>query len=238
MMRLSKSIIFLLYINLVSAIICYSQEDNYNTIINSIASKIEKLTGYKYDISGTDIDKSISDPEEKIKDPYHALAGCFIFLAADFTDPISTRPNGFIGIYKIKTDSIIWQSVLLSDNFSSGAQGRVAETTELNNDGKVEIIIAQGKEPVMTEQLWIFSWDGTNGKLITQLDNYGESIIMEFGEYYELKDVDGDGIYEILGEWYKSSNSKTKTMVTYAWNGYLYGKWGKSSKYLLKGMKK
>ena len=196
------------------------------------------MTGYPYDISGTEIDKALNDPEEKVKDPYHTLAGCFVFLAADATDDILTRPKGFIGIYRIKTDSILWQSDLLVDDFSSGALGRLAETAELNNDGKVEIIIAQGKEPSSTEQLWIFSWDGKSGKLITQLDNYGESTIMEYGEYYELKDVDGDGIYEIIGKWFKNDQATTKTQVTYSWNGTMYGKWGKSSKYFSSSKKK
>jgi hypothetical protein len=210
----------------------YCQNDEYGTIVRSIANKVENKLNHKYYISGIEIDKSINNPTEarrKIRDPYHTLAGCFLFLAKG--QEIDNR--GFIGLYRSKTDSIIWQSVLLSDDFSR-PQGRVEETTELNKDGKVEIIIAQGKEPVMTEQLWIFSWDGTEGKLITQLDEYGESMIMEFGEYYELKDVDGDGIYEILGEWYKDNNSENKTTITYSWNGSVYGKWGKSSKYLLR----
>jgi hypothetical protein len=227
-----KGSVFVLCINLTIVITSYCQNNEYNLIVKSIANKVEKILNQKYYISGIDIDKSINNPTEangKITDPYRTLTGCFLFLA----EGQESESRGFIGLYRTKTDSIIWQSVLLSDDFSS-AHGRIAETTELNKDSKVEIIIAQGKEPVMTEQLWIFSWDGTEGKLITQLDKYGESTVMEFGESYELKDIDGDGIYEIRGEWYKSSNSSSKTMVTYAWNGSLYGKWGKSSKYLLR----
>jgi hypothetical protein len=234
-MRQLKSILLVLCINTAIIMTSYCQNNEYDTIIKSITNKIEKIMYNKYHISGIDIDKSLNNPIEasgKIKDPYHTLSGCFLFLA----DGHESDSKGFIGLYRVETDSVIWQSVLLSDDFSN--RGRVVETNEINKDGKVEIIIALGKEPVMTEQLWIFSWNGANGKLITQLDKYGESMIMEFGEYYELKDMDCDGIYEILGKWYKSSNSKTKTIVTYAWNGSIYGKWGKSSKYLLKEMKK
>jgi hypothetical protein len=228
-------------LNIANAITCYCQKDNYDSIVNSIANKVEKIFNHKYFISGIDIDKSVNNPAEadgKIKDPYHTLAGCFLFLAEGETDADLNKPKGFIGLYRCKTDSIVWRSVLLTDDFSSGALGRVAETNELNNDSKVEIIIAQGQEPSGTEQLWIFSWDGNNGKLITQLDSYGESTIMDFGEYYELKDVDGDGIYEIQAEWYKDDKSDKKTVVNYSWNGTLYGKWGKTSKYLLKGKMK
>jgi hypothetical protein len=107
----------------------------------------------------------------------------------------------------------------------------VEETDELNGDGKVEIVIRQFHEPPGTGQLWIFNWDGTTGKLITQLDKYGESTIMYSNEEYGLIDLDGDGIYEIQGVWYKTNDSDTKTEVTYSWNGSIFGKWGKSSKY-------
>jgi hypothetical protein len=227
---------------------CYAQENKYETIIDSITAKVEKLTGHKYYFSGTDVDREIiedhemtlKDPyfKEKIRDPYHTLSGCFIFLASDAEHTYPTLP-GFIGIYEIKMDSILWLSVPLSKHFSSGALGSVDGTGELNRDGKVEIIIGQAMGSLGTDhQLWIFNWDGKDGRLITQLDNFGQPEIMYWGDKYDIKDVDGDGICEILGKWYKDDNSEKMTTVTYSWNGSLYGKWGKSSKYLLKGKKK
>jgi hypothetical protein len=50
--------------------------------------------------------------------------------------------------------------------------------------------------------------------------------------------VDGDGIYEIQGFWYKNENTDKKVRVTYSWNGAIYGNWGKSSKYFQKGKSK
>lgn len=239
---LHKVVPVLLLVGVVCSIKCFAQRSNYRAVIDSTTAKLEKLTGYTYDISGVDVDKSIDNPEVshgKIRDPYHTLMNCFVFLAEDVEDDILTRPNGFIGIYGIKDDSIVWQSVLLSENFSSGALGSVSATGELNRDGKVEIIIDQATGNLaVNHQLWIFSWDGKDGRLITQLDNFGRPEIMYWGDEYDIKDVDGDGIYEILGEWYENNNSQKRTTVVYSWDGSLYGKWGRSSKYLTEEKKK
>ncbi len=228
----------LLYLLLAYTASSPAQEKKYVEITDSIAAKVARLTGYKYDISGIEVDKSTKDPESKIRDPYHTLAGCFIFLAADISDDILNRPGGFIGIYKIKADSIIWRSVALPKDFVCGVMGQVEETRDLLGDGKVEIIVSQLENPPAIQQYWIFSWDGANGQLITQLDDLGESVIMDWGEHFQIKDVDGDGVYEIQGWWYKDDSFTTKSRVTYSWNGTLYGKWGKSSRSLMKGRKK
>jgi hypothetical protein len=216
-----------------------AQEDRYDTITDSIAKKVKLLTNYAYDNSGIEIDKSVNNQSVshgKIKDPYGTLAGCFIFLAEDTDDPLSTRPKGFIGIYRVKSDSIIWRSALLSNEFADGVSGSVDATDELNRDGKVEIVIGQTKGT--GGQLWIFSWDGTEGKLITQLDNDGDSNIMYWGDDYDLKDVNGNGIYEIQGEWYKGDGSDAKVKVRYTWNGSLFGNWGKASQVFPSSKKK
>lgn len=248
MVQWHKNTMLLLCLNLAFVFLCFSQEDNYKKITDSITAKLKRISGHTYDISGTDIDRQIIEDHkialvdtffvEKIKNPYYTLGGCFIFLASDVENRYP-EPPGFIGIYKIETDSILWRSVDLPSHFSSGALGNVDATCELNRDGKVEIIIGQLMGNLgICHQLWVFNWDGKNGKLITQLDSYGESEIMYWGDKYNIKDVDGDGIYEIQGKWEKGDGSDTKITVTYAWNGSLYGKWGKSSKYLLKGKKK
>ncbi|HUI30298.1 MAG TPA: hypothetical protein VLX91_08770 [Candidatus Acidoferrales bacterium] len=248
MTRALKATVILLCLNLATAITSFSQGDNYEAITDSIAAKVKRITGHTCYISGTDIDRQIiedhetalKDPyfEERIKDPYHTLAGCFIFLASDAENSDSSMP-GFVGIYNIKLDSVLWRSVPLSSDFSSGALGSMDATGELNRDGKVEIIVGQATGNLgVNHQLWIFNWDGKDGKLITQLDSLGRSEIMYWGDEYEIKDVDGDGIYEILGEWYKNYDSDKMTTIMYSWNGSLYGKWGKSSRYSLKEKKK
>jgi hypothetical protein len=243
-MRLPKKNILVLCLSLATVIICFSQENDYKKITGSITAKVKRITGYTYNISGSDVNrqiiedslKALKDPyfKQRIRDPYHTLSGCFIFLAADYADTYFTRPKGFVGIYNIKLDSIIWNSAPLSDDFSSGALGLVDATGELNRDGKVEIIIGQAIGALAnTHQLWIFNWDGKDGKLITQLDTYGESSVLYWGDDYDLDDIDNDGIYEIRG-----MDSEYNKTLMYSWNGHLYGDWGKLSKYLLKGKKK
>jgi len=213
----------------------HAQFDEYGKIKESITRKLKVLTNYLYDVSVSNVDEEMKSAEKNIRDPYHTLAGRFIFMAS--TQNIDTiNMSGLTGIYEPNTDSILWVSPPLAD-FSSG-MGRLIETRELNNDGQIEIIFGQGKNPVMTEQLWIFSWNGKSGKLITQVDNYGLSTLMELGERYDTKDVDGDGVYEIIGYWYKDENAQTMSNVVYSWNGTLYGNWGHPSSYFRKTKKK
>lgn len=214
---------------------CYGQKNSYSVIVNSIATKLENILGYKYEVSGIDVDKTIKDPsssDTKINDIYRTLADCFIFMASGESSLDTIK--GLIGVYKIKSDSILWKSIPLPSDFSSDVLGRISEVREINRDGKDEIVIAEAKGAMgILEQLWIFNWDGLNGNLITQLDKNGESTILVSEGSYRIKDIDGDGIYEILGK--DSDSDKT---LTYSWNGSLYGKWGKASKYLLKGRRK
>jgi hypothetical protein len=238
MMNRYKSITIFLAVSAINITACYCQDCNDASIIDSITLQVKVLTGHDYHIAGIDVDYANHTPslKNKIKDPYHTLKGCFIFIAEAVEDTIPIQPKGFIGIYKKSANNILWNSNLLSTNFtsefSSGTAGGVEVTDELNQDGKVEIIIWQQWDN--GGQYWIFNWNGKNGNLITQLDHSGESVILFGGDGYELIDIDGDGIYEIQG---LTLNSIDKTVI-YSWNGKLYGNWGKSSKYLLKGKDK
>lgn len=212
---------------------CSSQDKNNKIIVKSVETQLEAMLHHKYYIHILDIDKSVNNPavaEGRIKNPCGTLNGCLIFLASASRDSNFFKPKGFIGISK--ADSILWRSDLLTENFSS-LSGDVSAVDELNNDGKVEIVISQYSQPDGTwEYLWIFNWDGKMGKLIIKLDDESESTIKCMSNYL-LKDVDGDGIYEILGQ-----DPDSDRTLMYSWNGHLYGDWGKSSKYLLKGKKK
>lgn len=238
-----RAIVVYLCFSLVGPMTCYCQENPYNTIVNSITHKLEKTRGNRYYVSGIEINKAINNPENtngEIKDPYNTLAGCFLFLAEGEQNSDINKQKGFVGIYEIKSDTIIWESILLSENFSSGALGSIDAIDELNQDGKVEIIIGQATGNLaVNHQLWIFNWNGKNGALITQLNEFHQPEIMYWGDKYDITDIDGDGVMEITGEWYENEETEEKTTVTYSWNGTLYGNWGATSKYLVKkGIKK
>jgi hypothetical protein len=165
-------------------------------------------------------------------DPYKTLAKCTIFIAASLPDSNLDKPKGFIGIYT--KDSIIWQSEPLTKDLTT-LGGIVASVDDYIKDGKVEIVISQDELPGgnTSNYLWIFSWDGNQGKLISQRDERGESVLCFIGNYTFI-DLDGDGISEIQGEWYTDDNFDKTQMVTYSWNGSSYGHWGKNSKWFTK----
>ena len=218
-----------------------AQNEHYQAITDSIAAQLQRTQQHQYYVSGLEVDSEMKDSinsDVTILDPYRTLAGCFIFLAAGTWSENGDHPPSLVGIYRISSNAIAWRSEPLPISFASGAMSRIAGTGEFNSDGKVEIVVHQGKEPLATiEQLWIFTWDGNSGELITQQDEYGESTILSFGES-RFVDVDNDGIYEIEGSWYQGEATDTVTLVTFAWNGSLYGKWGRASKVLLRDRSK
>jgi hypothetical protein len=238
-MSFIMKIILCLVLNFALVATCSSQEKNNKIVVKSIETQLEKEMNHHYEIRILDINKSINNPsvsDGRISNPYKNLTNCFIFIAAAFPDSNLYKPKGFIGIYK--KDTILWQSGPLTKDLTT-LGGYVTLVDELNKDGKVEIVVSQDELPggATSNYLWIFNWDGRKGYLITELDKRGESKLAFMGEY-TFKDIDGDGIYEIQGEWYKDNNFDKTSRVTYSWNGSLYGKWGKSSKYLLKGKRK
>jgi len=234
MSLISRVICIILYLTFLS--LCLSQDKINETVIHSIEIKIEKELHHHYDVRILDVNNSLNNPSisgGRIKDPYKNLKDCFIFLAASLPDSNLNKPKGFVGIYKI--DTILWRSASLIENLST-LGGFVTALDDFNKDGKVEIVVSENELPnaITANYLWIFTWDGKMGECITELDEDGESRLAFMGRYH-FKDVDGDGIYEIQGKWYKNNNFDNISPVTYCWNGKWYGNWGKSSKYLLKG---
>ncbi len=234
-----KKMQFCLFLGLLLFTTCLSQEEVNETVIDSIKIKIERELRHHYEVRILDVNKSLDHPSLSngmIKDPYKNLKDCFIFIAAALPDSNLNKPKGFIGIYK--RDTILWRSSPLTKDLTT-IGGYVTTVDELNKDGKVEIVISQDELPgaATTNYLWIATWDGNAGKSITELDERRESKLAFIGKY-KFVDLDGDGIYEIQGEWYKDNNFDKTIRVTYSWNGSLYGNWGKTSKYLLKGKRK
>ena len=227
-MKTYKGIFFSFALYLVFSNICICQGISDDSLFSKIDVTLLSELHQKYSTYGVNVDKSIKNPKVafgKIHDPYHTLAGCLIFIGSPETD---YDKKMILGIYNIKTDSILW-----SIGFSpSGVLGEISETYEINNDGKVEIVLTFALEPAgLNQEVWVFNWDGVQGKLITQLDKYAHSVIV-CNTDYGTSDDDGDGIDEIHGYW-KNENDETE-ILTFSWNGLLYGKWGKTSKYFSK----
>jgi hypothetical protein len=224
---------FICCIFIFSGNIVYSQDSTYDIILQKIKNKIKITTSLQYYFGGLDIDKSIRNPEiadGKIDDPYKTLVHCFLFVADGKLDSNYIRPKGFIGIYRMDLDSLIWCSEPVGGIIDIGPD-QIREVREINNDKKVEIITAGASGSLgQNEQLWVFAWNGKTGKLISRENKNGTSEIFALSEPdYSIVDKDGDGIYEICGKDYDAHGNIID--VTYSWNGSLYGNWGKTSKY-------
>ena len=219
---------------LLSTIHILANGQSYESIVDSITAKLQDTVTQGYSVSGIDVDRCLTNPGEclgKIMDPYHTLSSYFLFLAEGPDDQGLNKPKGLIGLYSAGKGAIVWRSEFLTRYFSNGPMSMIEETDELNRDGKVEIVIGQaGGATGAVEIIWVFNWDGASGKLVTQLDQYGNPTIVTAGDSFRIVDTDGDGIFEITG----ADPDNLDRKIIYAWDGFRYGNWGKSSKFLVK----
>ncbi len=127
---------------------------------------------------------------EKVRDPYGTLKGCYLFIAQTGKE---YHEKYSIGIFK--NNSILWMSDSLYGEYSFGDFEAIFD---INSDGYVEIVTSWKQSANNTDSdMWIFSWDGTRGWIINDVDNEGRTTMNSF---CILKDVNGDGIYELVTE--------------------------------------
>ncbi|MDP1814632.1 MAG: hypothetical protein Q8K92_09320, partial [Leadbetterella sp.] len=71
-----------------------------------------------------------------------------------------------------------------------------------NNDGQKEIIIVGAVGVKGYPGIWIYSWDGSSGRLISPTWDEGRgSELVSSGGFYvkdDIKDIDGDKIDEVI----------------------------------------
>jgi hypothetical protein len=174
-------------------------------------------------------------PMGEVSNPYGTLTHCIVFVTDLQGYPTPTdSASGVIGVFK--DGNIIWHSngtITVKYDISSDWIWCVKD---INNDGKVEILVnwREGFTQGLMN-LWVVSWDGTNGQIINDKDKYGFSTIRTSGSWdFNLADVEGDGIWEIQGAMepkHSSADTLRKipdsdySLYTYSWNGSLYGLW-------------
>jgi hypothetical protein len=178
---------------------------------------------YSYNINDAALDKDI-----EIVDVNHLLTNCHIFIATD----TSFSRKILFGVYK--NNAIIWNSgpivnAVQINDFS------LWKILDLQNNGDIDIIVSifPNCGSIYCESLWVIKWDGTNGQIINQNDD-GESKIFTEAGAFELVDVDGDGILEILGQRIDSSGYEENTQeevvntspVLFSWQGNQIGDYG------------
>lgn len=152
---------------------------------------------------------------EKIADPYNTLHECYLFIAKTQNED---DEKFAVGVYK--NNSIIWMTDSLDGNYSLG---QVEAVFDINRDGFVELVINfYHKGPDLDSDMWIFSWNGTNGWIINGVDETGSTVI---DTYCILEDVNGDGVYELVGErpvFDENGNYKSPQKFLIVWNGREY----------------
>jgi hypothetical protein len=177
------------------------------------------------------VDSSLGRPlgifnNYRIEDPYGTLAHSIIVTGVGKWEE-GYRPPAFIGVYR--GGQFLWSSDTLVYYYAISFNGMV-QATDLNNDGKVEIILGMsGGSRSELEYLWIVTWDGQAGTIINDtegdaIDGY-ESKIASLRDMFEFHDLNGDGVKEIIGEWYLNDGTEETGRVIYSWNGQKYGKW-------------
>jgi len=148
----------------------------------------------------------------KINDTYSTLEGFFVFLADAQIPNDDLESAGIIGIYK--NGAILWETdpvIKIKDMRNAEIMGIM----DLNRDGNIDIIASwnSGKDGQISD-IWILSWNGTNGWFINDIDEDGITSIGGFKDDIGILDRDGDGILEIC-----------VSVGCYSWNGSLYGSW-------------
>ncbi len=172
-----------------------------------------------------DIDSSIGNPGisgGNIFDPYETLKNCFLFIVR------SNGENGYYEIGVFKNYQIIWMSGQLpgSDHYADYLQGdqEFLAVNDINKTGKVDFVVSFSGEgaPPQNDNIWIYSWDGANGECINQREDDGSTgLVSECS--FDIKDIDGDGIDEIL-----ACSEQGSMDIAYSWNGSSYGQWSDS----------
>jgi len=199
-----------------------SQDGITDTVYDSILSQVNALYGagtFRW-ISGINIDTMTSkgcptDEHIIYEDPYATLSGCVVFAATPNSMLGESSPKGFVGVYK--GGNIIWHSDTLVD-CSEISDAGITSTMELTNDGKVDIISSwyEGNGNIV-EHLWIYSWDGSTGMLISDTSAAGISSLVSYADYVNVLDTDGDGVWEIEGRWPDEDR-----IVVFRWDGEKY----------------
>ncbi len=156
--------------------------------------------------------------EGEIEDPYGTLKDCVLFTAYQSTQRLDSTLY-LVGV--LKNSKIIWYYPIYSEELASAD---IYSTIDLNLEGKVDIVVEckHGTEGLMSF-LWIFSWDGTKGELINDIDEEGFSMIEGYYHSYDFSDLDGDGIMEIRS--YPRVVEDSLNLASWSWNGQKYGKW-------------
>jgi len=232
------------FIALVSLLMESSNAQTSRERMENAGNQIKSILSTQY--SGTfhleciaDMDSLKTDdwlPSGLIRDPYRTLARSFPFIAqlaqtdsSGYEHVISTIKGhkDSITVFGVfREGQIIWLTTLF--NGSVYNMGKIYGISDINKDGKVEIMIEWSLVGSNVDQsvLWIFTWDGSTATPIYEKQNNGVSNLENIES---MVDIEGDGIIEFVGIKNKGllddSGNSLEHEAVYSWNGSLYGEW-------------
>ncbi len=231
-----------------------SQFDPNGTIRNQLSLQIKQQLGPNYSFSYFILNSMLYKFSiyGELADPYGTLKNKVLFTAYPAYNGDSTSDEGnyytrpdstVIGFWGNGTILWISQPICITNtdtsvfgqNYNYGCSGEIMTTADINLDGRVDIILMVGGYYVTN--LWIISWDGTNGEIINDIDPINRTTKLIGKYYFHLIDPNDNEIKEILTYWppnedttatafkYPQVNISTLPYVSYGWNGSKYGLW-------------
>ena len=210
-MRIAIGLIILI-LGLTDEALCQDRRPYEQTFRLPIEKLVKAQYGKDYEV-GIEVIDSVLNTEacsecDEINDPYGTLKGCVLFSA---TRSFALQDSGFFGIYK--NGQFLWRS----DRIIQGEWDNTFATYDINGDGEVDILTTweQDGYPGLL-YMWIFSWNGTIGRIINASDGQGTSMIQ--GHEFKLIPMK-EGLYGIEGELYSGESVSSQV---YNWNGSLY----------------
>ena len=205
--------------NNISNLLIQRQDGNYKLGLNMLDSFID-VDSIIFGVYPDYTDFSITDQ-------YSTLRGCVLFIAIDTSSQLY-NPVGHIGIYR--NNQIVW----LSEGIIDFSGGRFLGTLDLNKDGTTEIITASNSGiNGAYEQIWIYSWDGTIGRIVNIFDEAGYSLSTFLNRSCEIIDINGDNIYEITGsdKIINDIGDESEIIKVLSWNESGFGIWSDTPVY-------
>ncbi|WP_138431954.1 FIMAH domain-containing protein [Fodinibius saliphilus] len=197
------------------------QHDINDEIIQNIRQQITNRFGVDYDLAIVEFDQAEGSSlyENRVQDPHDLMNETYIVMALG---PRNTenQNKGFIGIYG--NGEFLWVSPRIINRPDTGLANFYA-SRDLTGDGNLELIFTwkQGAKGRAGE-VWIVSWDGTQGKIVNGLNDTGhESQVYVPHGHMWFADVNGDGVEEIQS--YKFGDQEG--YKTFSWNGQAFGSW-------------
>jgi hypothetical protein len=211
-----KKILITILFSVILQYACYSQNGVTANDSLLIAQRLEEMygsyEGYYYvvwDIINVDSSIAYQDQFGRINDPYKTLEGCYLFTS-QYT----------FGIFK--NNEIIWayDQILPWDS----PYGKISGVLDLNNDGIVEVLsewVMPG-DIYLGRELYIISWDGLSGKTINGLSEYDSDIFTHGYGDFNIADLEGDGIWEIIGYGINTEDEAVLVPMVHKWDGINY----------------